>query len=76
MTLELLRTFAATHLPTTVTDNATIDQIRILRAADCLAAMTSPPRSPAPFASVLCITAKGRRLIGQQARPIARRQHR
>ena len=67
MTLELLRSFAAARLPVVIRDNAVIDQIRILRAAGCLAAMTSSPGSPTPFASVLCITAKGRSLLSRGA---------
>jgi hypothetical protein len=63
MAIELLREIAVTRLPTTFRDSDTVDQIRLLRAAELLAAVTSPPQARAPFASVLCITAKGRALL-------------
>ena len=67
MTIELLRDIAATRLPRTFRDTETVDKIRLLRASDLVAAITSPPRAQAPFASVLCITAKGRALLASTA---------
>ena len=69
MTIELLRDIAATRLPTTFRDTETVDKIRLLRAADLVAAITSPPRAQAPFASVLCITANGRALLASTEAP-------
>jgi hypothetical protein len=67
MTIELLRELASTRLPATYRDEATVDRIRLLRAADYLAAVTSPPRAEAPFATVLCLTTSGRALLKSKA---------
>jgi hypothetical protein len=67
MTIELLRELASKRLPATYRDDETVDRIRLLRAADYLAAVTSPPRAQAPFATVLCLTASGRALLKSTA---------
>jgi hypothetical protein len=67
MTIQILREIAGASLPATFRDSDTVDQVRLLRAADYLAAITSPPRAQAPFATVLCITARGRALLKSTA---------
>jgi hypothetical protein len=63
MAMELLHELAAHPLPLTVKDEAVAEQIRLLRAANFVAAVTSPPGSSAPFASIFSITRRGREAL-------------
>lgn len=59
MPVELLREIAKKPLPLTVEDTATIDKLRVLRAAGHVAVLLPAPSSNQPFARVLAITAEG-----------------
>lgn len=63
MALELLRELAAQRLPITVRDPILVDRIRLLRRTECIAALTSPIGSEHPFATVLCVTKRGREAL-------------
>ncbi len=60
MALEFLRELAAQRLPITVRDPLLVDRVRVLRRTECIAALTSPIGSDQPFATVLCLTKRGR----------------
>lgn len=61
--MELLIALSERPLPHTITDPIEVDQVRMLRAADAVAALLSPPCCETPFARVLAITPEGRALL-------------
>lgn len=63
MPYEYLREISRAELPLTVEDEACIDKLRVLRAADLVSVMLSHPVSCQPYARVLTITPKGRALL-------------
>lgn len=63
MPFEYLREIAQAELPLTVTDEACIDKLRVLRAADMVSVMLPHPESHQQFARVLALTAKGQALL-------------
>lgn len=67
MPFEYLREIARAELPLTVEDEASIDKLRVLRAADLLSVMLPHPVSGAPYARVLAITPKGRALLRDES---------
>ncbi|MDF1485318.1 hypothetical protein PY257_09030 [Ramlibacter sp. H39-3-26] len=70
MSLELLREIAAKPLPLTVTDVRDIDRLRVLRAADLVAALLSAPGVEiGAFARVLAITPQGHEALSQSVSP-------
>jgi hypothetical protein len=70
MPFEYLREIAQTQLPLTVDQEANIDKLRVLRAADLVSVMlpsTTTTTADAPqFARVLAITPKGRQMLAQE----------
>lgn len=68
MPFEYLREIAQTQLPLTVDQEANIDKLRVLRAADLVSVMLpSTTTADAPqFARVLAITPKGRQMLAQE----------
>ena len=66
MPFEYLREIAQAQLPVTVTDEACIDKLRVLRAAELIAVMLPGIDSSEQFARVLSLTPKGRALLEQQ----------
>lgn len=60
MPIEYLREIAHAELPITVTDEAAIDKLRVLRAAELISAMLPAPGADRQVARVLGITAEGR----------------
>lgn len=66
MPFEYLREIAQTQLPVTVTDEACIDKLRVLRAAELIAVMLPGIESSEQFARVLSLTLKGRALLERQ----------
>ncbi|MNV49131.1 hypothetical protein D3C71_1410740 [compost metagenome] len=67
MPFEYLREIAQTPLPLTVDQEANIDKLRVLRAADLVSVMLPSPASDSPqFARVLAITPKGRQMLAQE----------
>ena len=59
MPLELLREISEKTLPLTVEDSASIDKLRVLRAAGHVAVLLPTPTSENQFARVLAITGEG-----------------
>ena len=65
MAMKLLERLATSRLPVTLTAPAEVDQVRILRAAGLVIALTPPPSDPLSFctrdrgARVLALTQKG-----------------
>lgn len=66
MPVEYLRELARAQLPMTVTDEASIDKLRVLRAADLVSAMLPSPHAEERYARVLAITAQGRALLHRE----------
>lgn len=67
MPFEYLREIAQTKLPLTVDQEADIDKLRVLRAADLVSVMLPSARADAlQFARVLAITPKGRQMLAQE----------
>ena len=65
--MELLRALSERALPLKITDPIEVDQVRVLRAADAVAVLLSPPGCSAPFAHVLAITKEGRAMLALEA---------
>lgn len=69
MPMELLRRLASQELPVALYAPADIDRLRVLRAADLVAALIPPVETLEggaqvhKAAQVLCITPKGRRAL-------------
>jgi len=63
MPFEYLRAIARAELPLTVEDEACIDKLRVLRAADLISVMLPHPVTGANYARVLAITPKGRTML-------------
>jgi hypothetical protein len=64
MPFEYLVEIAKAELPLTVDDEACIDKLRVLRAADLVAVMLPPAHAAGQqFARVLALTPKGRELL-------------
>lgn len=63
MPFEYLREIAETSLPLTVEDEASIDKLRVLRAAGLVSVMLPHPHSDRQYARVLAITPEGRRIL-------------
>ncbi len=59
MPVELLQEIAKKPLPLTVEDTATIDKLRVLRAAGHVTVLLPAPSSQQAFAKVLAITTEG-----------------
>jgi hypothetical protein len=65
MAMNLLERLATSRLPVTLTSPAEVDQVRILRAAGLVIALTPPPGDPLSscagdrYAQVLALTQKG-----------------
>lgn len=67
MPVEYLREISQTKLPLTVDDEANIDKLRILRAADLVSVLLpSATADTHRFARVLAITPKGRQVLSQE----------
>ncbi|MCB1977848.1 MAG: hypothetical protein M9919_04250 [Burkholderiaceae bacterium] len=67
MPMELLRELARTPLPCTLSEDADIDRLRVLRAAGYVAAMLPTPGSQSRLGRVLAITPQGRQALLRQA---------
>ena len=73
MPMELLRRLASQELPTALYAPADIDCLRVLRAAELVAALIPPVETMEggaqihKAAQVLCITPKGRRALADEA---------
>ncbi|WP_233247133.1 hypothetical protein [Acidovorax sp. 107] len=63
---EYLREIAQASLPITVEEEASIDKLRVLRAAGLVAVMLPHPLSGILHARVLAITPRGRDLLTTQ----------
>lgn len=67
MPFEYLREIAQTPLPLTVEQEANIDKLRVLRAADLVSVMLPSTSADSPqFARVLAITPKGRQMLAHE----------
>lgn len=70
MPFEYLREIAQARLPLTVDQEANIDKLRVLRAADLVSVMlpsaTADTATTKQFARVLAITPKGREMLAQE----------
>jgi hypothetical protein len=72
MPMELLRRLAAQELPLALYAPADIDRLRVLRAADLVAALIPPVETMEGgaqvhrAAQVLCITSKGRDALAHE----------
>ena len=67
MPFEYLREIAQAELPMTVEQEANIDKLRVLRAADLVSVMLPSTSGDAQqFARVLAITPKGRQMLSSQ----------
>ncbi|MBU0747805.1 MAG: hypothetical protein KKB95_17435 [Gammaproteobacteria bacterium] len=68
MPFEYLREIAQTQLPLTVDQEANIDKLRVLRAADLVSVMlpSTTTADAQQFARVLAITPKGRQMLAQE----------
>ena len=67
MPFEYLRKIAQSQLPLTVDQEANIDKLRVLRAADLVSVMLPGAKSETQtFARVLAITPKGRKVLAQE----------
>ena len=77
MAMNLLQQLAASQLPVTLTSPLEVDQIRILRAAGLVIALTPAPTDPlalsggGPMAQVLAVTKKGLEELGKFSYPAA-----
>lgn len=71
MAMNLLRQLAASRLPVTVTSATEVDEVKILRAAGLVIALTPTPADPltlsgiGPAAQVLAVTQKGWEELGK-----------
>jgi hypothetical protein len=63
MSLTLLDELSRLKLPVTFADRSTVDQLRLLRAADTIICTLVNPPDATPFAKVLAITKEGRALL-------------
>lgn len=70
MPFEYLREIAKASLPMTVEEEANIDKLRVLRAADLVSVMLPNPLSGVQYARVLAITPKGREVLVTQCEPL------
>ena len=70
MPYEYLREIAQSSLPMTIEEQANIDKLRILRAADLVSVMLPNPLSGIQYARVLAITPKGRDVLVNQCAPL------
>ncbi|WP_426307852.1 hypothetical protein ACN9MJ_10680 [Acidovorax facilis] len=66
MPFEYLREIAEASLPLTVEEEASIDKLRVLRAADLVTVLLPHPHSERQFARVLAITPRGRQVLATQ----------
>jgi hypothetical protein len=70
MPLEYLQELSRVQLPLTVDEEASIDKLRVLRAADLISVMLpSAQADTQKFARVLAITPKGRQVLADQTEP-------
>lgn len=67
MPVEYLRELSRAQLPLTVSDEANIDKLRVLRAADLISALLPDPKADGRYARVLAITRKGRDVLISEA---------
>lgn len=66
MPFEYLREIAQAELPLTVDQEANIDKLRVLRAADLVSVLLPSATSETQkFARVLAITPKGRQMLSE-----------
>lgn len=63
MAMALLQALARQSLPLTVKDEAVVEQLRWLRAANFITAVISPAHASQAFGTVLSITRRGREAI-------------
>lgn len=63
MPFEYLREIADAPLPVTVTDEARIDKLRVLRAAELVVVMLPRVDAQEQFARVLSLTPRGRAVL-------------
>ena len=63
MAMELLQALDGRSLPLTVKDEAVVEQLRWLRAANFITAVISNAGAARPFATVLSITRRGREAL-------------
>ncbi|APW39230.1 hypothetical protein RD110_20090 [Rhodoferax koreense] len=68
MAMALLRELASQSLPLTVRDPYVVEQLRWLRAANFIAAVTSPPDAGQPFGTVFSLTKRGREALTLEQR--------
>jgi hypothetical protein len=69
MPIELLSEIAHQKLPVVLKDRAQVEQLRVLRDAGHVMALTSPPAARQPFANVLALTREGRNALAQHQQP-------
>jgi hypothetical protein len=69
MPIEYLREIAEASLPLTVEEEACIDKLRVLHAANLVAAMLPHPNSGIRYARVLAITPEGRQALASDCEP-------
>lgn len=70
MPFEYLREIAEASLPLTVEDEASIDKLRVLRAAELVTVLLPHPHSERQYARVLAITSRGRQVLATQCEPL------
>jgi len=70
MPFEYLREIAAATLPLTVEEEASIDKLRVLRAAELVTVLLPHPHSERQYARVLAITSRGRQVLATQCEPL------
>lgn len=71
MPFEYLREIAEASLPLTVEEEANIDKLRVLRAAELVTVLLPHPHSERQYARVLAITSRGRQVLATQCEPLA-----
>lgn len=69
MPFEYLREIAEASLPLTVEEEASIDKLRVLRAAELVTVLLPHPHSERHYARVLAITPRGRQMLATQCEP-------
>jgi len=67
--LEYLKEISRSTLPLTVEDEAKIDKLRVLRAADLVTVMLPHQDAAIKYARVLAITPKGREALLTEREP-------
>jgi hypothetical protein len=63
MAMELLHELGHRYLPITVKDEVVVEQLRLLRSANFISAVMSEKGASRPFATVFCLTKRGREAL-------------